>query len=464
MHGVGEAAYALRLLEQLGAEYAEAYLENSFSKSFALEHGKLSASDYIEGNGIRIRFVKGKRLYTFSTNRIDKGTIQKQISRFRQFRGFDTEFCPARVEHADYSVKEKESVKSADMLRDLQKIDRELSRIKYLKFRNIYGGLGRTHTYYINSDGAEISCCMPSVSAFYIFTVGNGTETRQSVIQKGNVAGYECFDAGKVADELEAGIKNVYEVMEKGVTLSDSEMKRIKNVVISPEISGIAVHESVGHPNEADRVYGREAAQAGVSYMTKKNLGLEIGSREVTVVDDPTIRGVNGFFLYDDEGVRTRPKTLIEKGRQKELLMNRAYASILGTKSNGSARSDSYSNEPLIRMSNTYLKPAKADFDELLSEAKNGVYLKRFDGTEWNIDDTRSFSRYKGNEAYMIKNGSVEKPVKNYMLETFTLDFWHAVKLVGNDFELYTGSCGKGEPMQGVPVTMGGASALLSFR
>jgi predicted Zn-dependent protease len=49
--------------------------------------------------------------------------------------------------------------------------------------------------------------------------------------------------------------------------------------------------------------------------------------------------------------VRARPKTLIEKGVQKELLTNREYARVLKGKSNGSSRSDSYANEPLIRMS-----------------------------------------------------------------------------------------------------------------
>lgn len=82
---------------------------------------------------------------------------------------------------------------------------------------------------------------------------------------------------------------------------------------------------------------------------------------------------------------------------------------------------------------------------------------------EWNIDDTRSFSRYQGSEAYMIKGGRLGKPVKNYRLESKTIDFWHAVRLVDREFELFLGNCGKGEPMQGVPVTMGGASALLSF-
>jgi TldD protein len=231
---------------------------------------------------------------------------------------------------------------------------------------------------------------------------------------------------------------------------------------MAPEIAGIAVHESVGHPHEADRVYGREAAQAGTSYLTPKNLGMEIGSEAITLVDDPTVRNSYGFYLYDDEGVKAEPKVLVEKGLQTGLLLNREYAKVMGTHSNGSARSDSYSNEPLIRMSNTYIRPGTASFEEIISEARNGVYIKNF--MEWNIDDTRSFARYQGNEAYMIKNGRIDKPVKNFVIESGTIDFWHAARLMGNDLKRFVGNCGKGEPMQGVPVTMGGPTTLLSFR
>ena len=177
---------------------------------------------------------------------------------------------------------------------------------------------------------------------------------------------------------------------------------------MAPEIAGIAVHESVGHPHEADRVFGREAAQAGTSYLTPKNLGMEIGSKEITLIDDPTIKNATVSIYTTTRGSRRGPTTLVEKGVQKGLLLNREYAAMMKTKSSGSARSDGYSNEPMIRMSNTYLKPGKASFDEIMGEARDGVYIKNF--MEWNIDDTRSFEKYQGNEAYLIKNGRIGKP------------------------------------------------------
>ncbi len=464
MKGVQEADYALTLASKLGAEYAESYLENGYSKSYAIEQGRVNGSAYAEYSGLRIRLIKGGRLYTISTNKLEKKSIGQLISRFRIFPGIDTKMSQEKPEKANYKVDEKKSIDSANMLKDLIEIDKEVGALKFVKYRSMYAGLGRTIAYYVNSDGAKIASNVPSTSSYFAITLSNGKESRDSRTQLGSTGGYETFDSRKIADGLLESSKSLYKVMEKGKTLSGGDMAAIKNVVISPEISGIAAHESVGHPAEADRVFGREAAQAGTSYISKDKTSIQIGSEAVNIVDDPTMRNSNGFYLYDEEGIKARPRFIVENGAVKELLMNREYAHVLRRNSNGASRSDSYSNEPIVRMANTYLKPGTATFDELISEAKNGIYVKSFNSTEWNIDDTRSFARYAGNEAYFIKNGSLAEPVKNYKIEAYTMDFWHAVKLVGNDFDKYAATCGKGEPMQGVPVTTGGASALLRFK
>ena len=64
-----------------------------------------------------------------------------------------------------------------------------------------------------------------------------------------------------------------------------------------PEVTGIMVHESVGHPYEADRVLGREAAQAGETFIKEEMLKTKLGSNAVNIYDDPTIEGSFGFYL-----------------------------------------------------------------------------------------------------------------------------------------------------------------------
>ncbi|MGC8538187.1 MAG: TldD/PmbA family protein [Candidatus Micrarchaeia archaeon] len=452
--------YAYSEASKVSDGFTEAYTEEYSSIGAVIEQGKFNGIFSSNGSGIRVRLISKGNLYSMSTNLVNRASIRSMI---HGAKGLPARKVSISDEHA---VKGKDIVKGRkepdiDGIKDaILEIDRYLQD-KRVKYRSVYINFSYTKSAFMNDCGSNIESRIPLLNVYANFIVSGKKGTRSRFMQLGGVGGLETLSMNALGHRLHNEISGLYEVAQNGKNLSASEMRSIKNVVISPEISGIAVHESIGHPNESDRVFGREAAQAGTSYLNGDNLGLEIGSEAVTVVDEPQISSSNGYYKYDDEGVIGRKKIIIKKGMQNELLTNREYAAMLGTSSNGSARSSSYSVEPIVRMSNTYLQKGSATFEELVSEARDGIYVKSFNG--WNIDDTRSFSMYQGNEAYMIRNGRIAEPVMNYKLETSTLKFWHAVDLVGKDFNLYLATCGKGEPEQGVPVTNGGASALLKF-
>jgi TldD protein len=220
-------------------------------------------------------------------------------------------------------------------------------------------------------------------------------------------------------------------------------------------VVGIAAHESCGHPYEADRISGREAAQAGESFVGQEMMGTRIGSEVATVIDDPTIEHSYGFYLYDDEGVKARPKHLIKNGMINEFLHNRETAASMDMgRSNAAARACNFDREAIVRMSNTFVEPGDHRREELFEGIKLGVYMNSF--MEWNIDDKRYNQRYIGREAYLIENGEVKGPVKAPILELTTPAFWSAIDAVGNDLGWAAATCGKGEPGQGVPVYTGG--------
>jgi TldD protein len=208
---------------------------------------------------------------------------------------------------------------------------------------------------------------------------------------------------------------------------------------------------------EADRILGREMSQAGRSFIYEGGpywLGKRIGSEVVTVVDDPTVGHSYGYYMYDDEGVKARRRHLYEKGMINEFLHNRESAAKLGVKSNGSSRSINYDREAIVRMSNTFVLPGELSEEELVEDVSRGVYMKSF--TEWNIDDKRFNQRYVGREAYLIEKGELVDPVARPVIETTTLKFWTAVDAVSKNVEFDAATCGKGDPMQGVPVFTGG--------
>jgi len=188
-------------------------------------------------------------------------------------------------------------------------------------------------------------------------------------------------------------------------------------------------------------------------------IGKRIGTEVVNLVDDPTVPNSYGFYLYDDEGVKARRRFLIKNGIINVFLQNRETAAEFGIKSNASSRAKEWFSEPIVRMANTFVLPGNYNFEELSETIKNGVYIKTY--MEWNIDDKRYNQKYTGLESYLIKNGKINKFVKAPSLEITTPAFWSSIDAVGKDLEFTAGSCGKSDPMQGVPVWFGGPSIRL---
>ena len=63
-------------------------------------------------------------------------------------------------------------------------------------------------------------------------------------------------------------------------------------VLLAPEFLALLVHESCGHPTEADRLLEHEVAFAGTTFMWPEDRGkLRYGSAHVSMTADATVPG-----------------------------------------------------------------------------------------------------------------------------------------------------------------------------
>jgi len=455
------ADYAIKQAIKLGAGYADARLEYSQGEGFALKNGTPEVSGFGDSSGIGLRVLVGNSMSFASTNYLTKSKINDLVLSAIKTAKASQRLIKSKRKLANspsYSNKSiiSQKIKLADIGADkklsaLTDIHKSLASGK-AEVTSDYLALstGVIQRYITTSEGSKIFSETPRVGFYYVITVKHGSETAQRYLEYKAVQGWEAWNKWNVPEVLGAEALMLRDNMKSGI----SAPKGAIDIVAAPEVVGIAVHESCGHPYEADRILGREAAQAGESFVTPKMLGSRIGSSVVNLVDDPTVPNSAGFYLFDDEGVKARRKLLIKEGNINEFLHNRETAGQLGVKSNGSARIEMYANEPIVRMSNTFMLPGNHSKEELIEGVKLGVYLKSF--MEWNIDDKRYNQKYVGSEAYLIKNGKIGKPIKKPALELTTPKFYSSIDAVGKKVEYIAGTCGKGEPMQGVPVWMGG--------
>jgi len=93
--------------------------------------------------------------------------------------------------------------------------------------------------------------------------------------------------------------------------------------LLSGRASAVFFHEVLGHRLEGHRQRGEEEGQT----FTKK-VNEQVLPKFLTVVDDPTMRELNGtklagYYAYDDEGVPAQRVDVIDDGILKNFLMSR---------------------------------------------------------------------------------------------------------------------------------------------
>ncbi|WP_457557817.1 TldD/PmbA family protein [Candidatus Harpocratesius sp.] len=447
-------------------DYIEARYIHLRAEGYTLRNGLILGGGVTQSDGIGIRVLHNGNMVFLSTANMKAEFLQELVHQaksmalaskrknpiqFSEEKAVETKWkTPYQIKFKDIPIEQKQQY--------FIDIDKKLQQEfgEDLPNRTIMVNLSHELKYICTNEGSKVrsEIMQPILHTFNTALGKYGTEQRFFGI--GGTGGWEWFERQKIQQT----VMNDAKAMVKAAKFAEPMKLDKVDVIVSSEVAGIMAHENVGHPSEADRILGREGAQAGESFyidlLKNKNLGeVRLGNPEVTIIEDPTIPGSSGYYLYDDECVKARPRTLIKEGMLNELLLNREFAFKFGLQSNAAARAETFEREPIVRMANTYFKPGSFTLEELAEDIKYGILMNSF--TEWNIDDRRYQSKYVGLECYLIQNGEItEKMVRRPILELTTKGILGSVDGVSKSTDYSHGTCGKGDPGQGVPVWMGG--------
>jgi len=454
--------YTLDYARTKGVEYAEVRAHNTKLEQMTIKNGILDAFVSTVDNGYCVRILAKGGIGFASSNRWTKEEARKIVEIAHEFavsarRKNKITFASETGVEAKWNVMQEKNIADVSpekKISELMEVDKRLTsdQIK-VPSRILACSTILSEKYFVNSEGSTISSFLPKISAFAFITIVENNKPEQAFKMFGGSGGWEIFEKWKMADKLLHEAKVLQQLIKSGKTVQPGKM----DLVCGPEVTGIASHESCGHPIEADRILGREMSQAGRSFIYPGGpywIGTRIGSDIVTIIDDPTLPNSYGYYKYDDEGIKAGPRYLYKDGIINEFLHNRESAAKLGTRSNGSSRATNYNREAIVRMANTYLQPGDLTEEEVFEDVKRGIYMRSF--TEWNIDDRRFNQRYVGREAYLIEKGELTHPVARPIIETSTKTWWSSVDAISKKIEYEAATCGKGDPMQGIPVDTGG--------
>jgi TldD protein len=463
--------FAVDTVGRLNVEYAEVRYQSDYNESVILKNGVTEATIVDDVSGINIRVLVDGSLGFASTNIPTKGSVKKAIDQAFRFACVTSKIpgnpismsegklCRGKMEEIPtINFMDIDIESRIQLLIDVDKQALDTALKNKVKMPNRFIKLDTWYTKkrIITSDGVDISSKIPKVALYTLLTAYHpqeGSVQRRFIL--GGTGGWEIVKNWFLPELFMKESQILSSILLK----AKRRPKEKTDLILGPEVIGLVCHESSGHPSEADRILGREAAQAGETYLKMDSNGLRVGSLQVNVIDDPTLKGSFGYYIYDEEGIQARKRFLIKEGEINEFLHNRETAKVFNVESNGSSRAVAYNREPIIRMANTFLEPGDYNDEELFEGVSKGVYIKNF--MEWNIDDRRFNQRYVGLEAYRIEKGELKERIKNPVLELTTVGLWSSVDAVGKDLEFQAAYCGKGDPMQAMPVWIGGPKVRL---
>jgi len=207
-------------------------------------------------------------------------------------------------------------------------------------------------------------------------------------------------------------------------------------VVLAPGVTGILLHEAIGHGMEAD--FNRK----GVSIYADR-IGQRVGPELVTIVDDGTMPRLRGSINIDDEGMPTQRTTLVERGILRSYMHDRLSARHYGIETTGSGRRQSFRYPPVPRMRNTTMLNGPHHPDEIIASVKRGLYAENFSNGQVNIG-AGDFTFYL-KHGRLIEDGKLTHVVKDANLIGSGPKVLEQIDMVGDDMALHSGAgwCGK---------------------
>ncbi|MEI9993156.1 MAG: metalloprotease TldD [Rhizomicrobium sp.] len=430
-----------------GADDGELFLEYRQSESFSFDDGRLKAASFDTTQGFGLRAVAGEATGYAHASDLSEEAIQRAAATVRAVaRGHSgaVALAPARSNTKLYTDIDPLGTAGFE------------TKVKLLEDMNAYarGRDGRVRQVschlsgewqqveILRADGATYRDIRPLVRVDVSVVVEQDGRQESGHFGGGGRGGYTTY---LTDDYWKAGVDEALRlalVNLDSIPAPAGEM----TVVLGPGWPGILLHEAIGHGLEGDFNRKGTSAFAGL-------LGSRVAAPGVTVVDDGTLEGRRGSLSIDDEGTPTSRTVLIEDGILKGYMQDRQNARLMGVAPTGNGRRQSYANQVMPRMTNTYMLAGDKEPGEILASVKKGIYAVNFGGGQ--VDITSGKFVFSCTEAYLIEDGKKGAPIKGATLIGSGPEALTRVKMVGNDLKLDSGVGVCGKNGQSVPVGVG---------
>ena len=420
--------------------YAAALMRASEGLRLGLRDSGQSAQRLDPFAGVVMTASNGHALEETATDRTDPDSIHRAarelVARVRSHAIDDAgpalEIVPDGPVDADYATPVEVDPGSLSLAAKIARFEAIRSELRQSDARVVQAAAGygetRQQQVFVNRVGMVTQQVRRTTLTLIVY-VSDGHRQRYEYIGRGATGGLEGIEVSpsELATAAETAV---------GLLAAKPAPAGVYDIVTDPSVSGTIAHEAFGHGVETD-MFLKERARAA------HFIGRRVGSDLVTIVDDPTVPGGYGGYYVDDEGQEAGPTVIIRDGIFQRGLSDLYSATRLGIPRSANGRRESVHRKAYARMSNTFFARGQHTRAALIESLDDGLLVCRaLNGMEdpkgWGIQIWTNYARE-------IKHGQptgvLYAPVA---ITGHVLDVLADVSMVGDDFEITPGTCGKG--------------------
>ena len=437
-----------------GGDFAELFFEHTLSTWVSLEDGKVNRANGDVALGVGIRTVKGDQVgYGFTQElTLDAMLGAASIAASIADAGAGTvagAFSAPTIGSfylLDHPLSTTPLASKVALVQDLN--NRCFSRSPLVAKVSATWHDQERRILVVTSDGSRVEDLQPRTYLMATATAEKDGRRERASWSYGGRREFAAYTPA-VLDEI-ASIS-----VDRAVTLFDAVKPPAGEmpVVLGSGVTGVLLHEAIGHGMEADFNRKNES-----TYSTM--IGKKVADAAVTIVDDGTNAHVGGSLNVDDEGVPGQRTVLVERGILTGYLHDRISARHYGGAPTGNGRRESYQHVVQPRMRNTYMLGGPATPDDVIRSVKRGIYVEAVGNGQVKIGEG-DFAFFV-TTGRLIEDGRLTAPIKDVNIMGNGPKMLTNVSMVANDFVLHPGgpgACGKGG--QAVPVSFGQPTILV---
>jgi TldD protein len=430
-----------------GVDYADLYFQYTKNEYWGLEEGQVKSGSFSIDQGVGVRAVnKDKSAFAYSDDisieaLLSSSSIAKAIAskNLNQIHKLDHPKITSNL----YGGQDPLSAVPAEAkIKILEKIENFAKKMDERITKVTASIAGEYEVILVINNEQKIAADIRPLVRLSINVIAESNGKRE----QGSSGGGGRFGFEYFSDEI---LKQyVQEAVHQATTNLNAKPAPAGSmtVVLGPGWPGILLHEAIGHGLEGD--FNRKGSSA-----FSNKIGTQVAAKDITVVDDGTIKDRRGSLNIDDEGNETQRTVLIENGILKGYIQDTLNARLMNMPITGNARRESYAHLPMPRMTNTYMLNGTKTPEEIIKSVKKGIYAVNFGGGQ--VDITSGKFVFSAAEAWMIEDGKLLYPVKGATLIGNGPEVLKKVSMIGNDMSLDSGVGTCGKEGQSVPVGVG---------